>query len=387
MLRSRGTRVALWSVGCLIASGATLGPAVAAARGPAPYIVVLKDRTQDSGVVARSHEGRHKVKPRSIYRHALKGYAATIPSTRVHKLRQDPRVEYVERDGTMRESGQSLPWGIDKIDTDRSSTFAGNGWGAVNNAHAFVVDSGIYRHSDLNVVNRINFAGGPSDDCRGHGTHVAGTLAARDNAATVVGAAPGTRLTAVKVLDCEGSGSKSDIIAGVDYVTARARGTSGPDVATMSLSGDPSRAIDDSVRRSAASGVFYAVAAGNGGSYACRRSPARAGAGTNNGIATVASTDPSDEEAPSSNYGVCVDIWAPGVRVASTRAGGGITTKSGTSMAVPHVAGTGALFRSRHAVTPSYVERKLKSSATVPGTKSKDGRYIRRLFAGGRAGF
>ena len=367
-------------------AAAMLAPTTAAAA-PDRYIVVLKDGIQNSDAVAKDHQGRHKLKPRSVYRHALKGYAATISSARVDTLRQDRRVDYVERDGSMRESAQSLPWGIDKIDTDRSSTLAGNGWGAVKNAHAFIVDSGIYRHSDLNVVNRVNFAGGPDGDCRGHGTHVAGTLAARDNAATVVGAAPGTRLTAVKVLDCEGSGSKSDTIAGVDYVTARARGTSGPDVATMSLSGDRSQAVDDAVRRSAASGVFYAVSAGNETSYACHRSPARTGAGINNGIATVASTGPSDEEAHSSNYGNCVDIWAPGVRVVSTRAGGGMATKSGTSMAVPHVAGTGALFRSRNAVTPSYVEWKLKTSATVPGTKSKDGRYIRRLFAGGAAGF
>jgi aqualysin 1 len=155
----------------------------------------------------------------------------------------------------------------------------------------------------------------------------------------------------------------------------------------VSLGGDPSQAVDDAVRRSARSGVFYAVSAGNDRSRACGRSPARAGAGTNNGIATVASTDSSDEEASSSNYGECVDIWAPGVRVVSTKAGGGMATKSGTSMAVPHVAGSGALFRSRHAVTPTSVERKLKASAKFPGTESKDGRSIRRLFSGGAAGF
>ncbi len=371
---------------CVLALAAVLGPAGASAA-PIRSIVVFKDGVSSPGAVADQHRARLGAQLRHVYKDALKGYAATIPSARLDAVRRDDRVAYVERDGKVKAVGQSLPWGINRVDAERSSTLAGNGWGAVSGVHAFVVDSGIYRHSDLNVVDHVNYAGGTNTDCNGHGTHVAGTLAARDNASAVVGVAPATRLTGVKVLDCSLGGSWSDLIAGVDYVTRRAPYTTGPDVANLSLGGDPNRAADDAVRRSAASGIFYAVAAGNDGTYACNHSPARAGAGTNNGIATVAATGSSEGETSSSNYGSCVDIWAPGYKVLSTRAGGGTTVKSGTSMASPHVAGGWALYRSRHVVSPINVEAKLKASAKLPGTRSKDGRLIRRLYVGGDAGF
>jgi len=371
-------------VACLLAAS-TLSPATASASDR--YIVVLQDGTPNPGEVAREHQQRAGVDPGPVYRHALKGYVGTFPRGRVDALRRDKRVAYVERDSRVHAVGQNLPWGVNKVDADRSSTLAGNGSGTVTPAHAFVLDTGIYRHADLNVINHVNFAGGSNGDCNGHGTHVAGTLAAKDNASTVVGVGPGTRLTGVKVLDCEGSGSSSDVIAGIDYVTRRAPYTSGPDVANMSLSGTPSQAMDDAVRRSAASGVFYAVAAGNDGSGACRKSPARAGAGTVNGIATVAATGPLDREASFSNYGTCVDIWAPGVSIPSTRRGGGTTTMSGTSMSTPHVAAGAALYLSRSPGTPVGVEGKLKSSAKSTATRSKDGRFIRRLNVGGGAGF
>lgn len=268
----------------------------------------------------------------------------------------------------MHTAAQTLPWGVDKVQADKSSTRAGNGRGAVSKAHAFVVDTGIGRHPDLNLANHVNFAGGPNSDCNGHGTHVAGTLAAKDDHSAVVGVAPGVPLTGVKVLDCEGSGWDSDVVAGIDYVTRRARSTSRPDVANLSLGGYPSQAIDDAVRRSAASGVFWAVAAGNDGANACLASPARAGGGMDNGIATVAATNGQDGETYWSNYGSCVDTWAPGSDILSTALGGGTAEISGTSMATPHVAGAAALYRSRHALTPSAVERKLKASAARPGT-------------------
>jgi subtilisin family serine protease len=130
--------------------------------------------------------------------------------------------------------------------------------------------------------------------------------------------------------------------------------------------------------------VFYALAAGNSGANACNSSPARAGAGINNGILTVAATDSADREASWSNYGSCVDIWAPGVSILSTRRGGGMTTMSGTSMASPHGAGGGALYLSTHTFdSPSSVEAALKSAATVTGNRSKDGRTITRLNVGG----
>jgi serine protease len=210
---------------------------------------------------------------------------------------------------------------------------------------------------------------------------VAGTVAARDNASDVVGVAPGAPLTGVKVLGCGGSGSNSGVIAGIDWVTANAVK---PAVANMSLGGSVSQAVDDAVRRSAASGVFYALAAGNDGADACGHSPARAGAGTNNGIMTVAATDSADREASWSNYGSCVDIWAPGVSVLSTRKGGGTTTMSGTSMASPHGAGGGALYLSTNTgSSPAAVESALKSAAQATGTTSKDGRGIVREYVGG----
>ena len=196
-----------------------------------------------------------------------------------------------------------------------------------------------------------------------------------------MGVAPGAPVTGVKVLSCSGSGSNSSVISGINWVTANARK---PAVANMSLGGSAAQAIDDAVRNSAASGVFYALAAGNENTNACTRSPARAGAGTNNGILTVAATDSAELEASWSNYGSCVDVWAPGVSILSTRKGGGTTTMSGTSMASPHGAGGGALYLSSNpGASPSSVEGALKSAAATTGTQSKDGRAITRLAVGG----
>ena len=276
---------------------------------------------------------------------------------------------------------QTIPWGIDKIDADLSSTAAGNSSGAVTNVNAYIIDTGIANHSDLNKVGHVNFAGGQNTDCHGHGTHVAGTVAAIDNTSDVVGVAPGAPLTGVKVLNCAGSGTTSGVIKGVDWVTANAVK---PAVANMSLGGGASTALDSAVTTSASSGVFYAIAAGNSGADACSSSPARAGAGTNNGILTVAATDMSDNEASWSNYGSCVDIWAPGVNILSTKKGGGTTTMSGTSMASPHGAGGGALYLSRNtSATPSAVESALKTAAQATGTSSKDSTAIKRLYVGG----
>ncbi len=345
------------------------------------YIVVLKDGVNDPGQAAGEISRRNDAEVGFVYRNALKGFSAVIPNSRVAEVRADNRVDYVERDGTMRTVAQTLPWGIDKIDADISSTKAGDGTGSISNVHAYIIDTGIdATHPDLNVVGQVNFAGGPNKDCNGHGTHVSGTVAARDNTTDVVGAAPGAPLTGVKVLGCGGSGSTSGVIKGVDWVTANAQK---PAIANMSLGGSVSQALDDAVTRSAASGVFYSLAAGNDGADACDSSPARAGAGTNNGIATTAATDSQNKEASWSNYGSCVDIWAPGVSILSTKKGGGTTTMSGTSMASPHTGGTGALYLSSHTgASPATVESALKTAATTPGTTSKDGRQIKLLYAG-----
>jgi subtilisin family serine protease len=326
-------------------------------------------------------EARQGFQAEHVYSAALRGFSARLSARQIADLEDDPNVAYIEPDGEMYAIAQTLPWGIDKIDADLSSTVAGNGSGVVSNVNVYVIDTGIGSHADLNRVAHVNFAGGRNDDCHGHGTHVAGTVSARDNTSDVVGVAPGAKLTGVKVLSCSGSGSTSGVIKGVDWVTANA---AKPAVANMSLGGGVSSTLDNAVVRSANSGVFYAVAAGNSGANACNSSPARAGAGTNNGIMTVAATDSADREASWSNYGSCVDIWAPGVSILSTRRGGGTTTMSGTSMASPHVAGGGALYLSTHtSANPSSVESALKGAVLTTANKSKDGRTITRLWVSG----
>ena len=358
---------------------------------PDRYIVVFEDGVQRPAAVANEQARENGLQLRFVYSSAIEGYAAVFPNDQaLRRVQNEPRVAYVEQDQVVRAVAQTLPWGIDRVDADQSSTKAGDGSGAVSNVNAYVIDSGIYRtHTDLNVVKHVNFVGdGKNYDCSGHGTHVAGTVAATDNTSDVVGAAPGAPLTGVKVLGCSGSGSWSGVIKGVDWVTANAVK---PAVANMSLGGGASQAVDDAVRKSANSGIFYSIAAGNDGKNACYYSPARAGRtknadGTwnkNNGIVTVAATNKSNGETSFSNYGPCVDIWAPGYSILSTKNGGGTTTMSGTSMAAPHVGGGGALYlSSQTAGNSSGVEVAIKSAAQKPGTKSKDGAEVVLEFVG-----
>ena len=323
-----------------------------------------------------------------VYSRALKGFSARLTAQQIADLENDARVAYVEVDGTMEiigqgrkggggggGGGQTVPWGIAKIGASGNAT--------VTNVRAYIIDTGIDgTHTDLTVVDHVNFAGGSNTDCHGHGTHVAGTVAAEDNSQDVVGVAPGAALYGVKVLGCSGSGSTSGVIKGIDWVTKEAEGAA---IANMSLGGGASEALDNAVINSAASGVFYSIAAGNSGANACNSSPARTGAGTNNGIMTTAATDSQDREASWSNFGSCVDVWAPGVSILSTKRGGGTTTMSGTSMAAPHVGGGGALYLSANpGAAPATVEGVLKGAAVlVTGTYSKDGQDIFRLNVAG----
>ena len=338
-------------------------------------------RYLDRGVVGavRFLEGRANFQADHVYSHAFRGFAARLTARQIQQLEMDSMVKYVEPDGTVTTTAQVLPWGIDRIDADISSTLAGNGSGAVSNVNVYIIDTGVdTSHADLNVVGHVNFAGGPNKDCNGHGTHVAGTASARDNASDVVGAAPGAPITGVKVLGCGGSGTTSGVIKGVDWVAANAKK---PAVANMSLGGGASTALDDAVKNAANSGVFFVVAAGNSGADACNSSPARAG--THNGVLTIAATDAADQEPSWSNYGTCVDLWAPGVSILSTKRGGGTTTMSGTSMASPHAAGTGALYLSGNTgASAATVENALKTQAVSTGTTSKDGRAIQLVYAG-----
>jgi len=375
-----GRRIALLAA---LAAAATLVALPAqAGNGPGAYIVVLKDAV-DPAAVANIHSNKFEARVDAVWGSALRGYAATIPNDRVAALRNDVNVKYVVADGEASIAAQSVPYGIDLVDADVSSTHAGDGSGAVTNTNVYVIDTGVdTSHPDLNVVQFVNFVKGGggknTTDCNGHGTHVAGTIAAKDDTNGVVGVAPGAAIHAVRVLNCQGSGQWSWIISGIDWVTSNHGGNA---VANMSLGGSANQAVDDAVRNSVASGVFYAVSAGNSSADACTQSPARAG--TTNGLMTVAAIDSASREASFSNYGSCVDIWAPGVNVLSTWTGGGYNTISGTSMASPHVTGGGALYRSTHGATPAGVESALKSAAVATGTKSRDGRAITRENVGG----
>jgi aqualysin 1 len=372
------TRILLAAVLAVLASLVPVSAQAGNGVGADRYIVVLKDAV-DPARVADLHAAKYGASVDHVWGTALHGYSAVIPNNRVAAVRIDANVSYVVDDGDVSIDAQTLPWGVDKIDADRSSTLAGNGSGLITNVAAYVIDTGIDQsHPDLNVVEFKQYANGPARDCNGHGTHVAGTIGAIDNTDGVVGVAPGIPLHAVKVLNCAGSGTWSDVISGINFVASQSRAR----VANMSLGGSQNTAVDDAVRGAIGKGVFFAVAAGNDGALACGNSPAAAG--TTNGVATVAATDSGDNEASWSNYGSCVDIWAPGVSVYSTYKSGGYATLSGTSMATPHVAGGAALYLSTHtSASPSTVESALKSAAANTGKRSKDGRTITREYVGG----
>jgi aqualysin 1 len=292
-------------------------------------------------------------------------------------------VAYVEPDGIMRAKAQEIPWGIDRIEADLSSTHAGDGQGAISNVAVYIIDSGIDSgQGDLNVAAHVKLLPFPdflNTDCNGHGTHVAGTASAMDNDLDVVGVAPGVALAGIKVLSCLGTGQTSAVIKGVDLVTANGPK---PGVVNMSLGGAASEALDAAVTNSVNAGFFYAVAAGNESTDACNGSPARLG--PIDGLMTVAATDTNEQEPGFSNYGNCVDIWAPGVSILSTKRGGGTEVLSGTSMASPHVAGAAALYLSSNPIaTPAQIEKAIKDNAVNTGTQSKDGRAIIRLNVGG----
>jgi subtilisin family serine protease len=361
---------ALAAILLLPAAHATTGK-----RATANYIVVLKAGV-DPAAVAGLHASRYGVSVSVVYTHALPGYAASVPTNRVSLLASDPNVDYIEADSVMYPAEQVLPWGIDRVEADLSSAQAGDGEGRVDVVHAYIIDSGIdLDHTDLRVVEHVNFVDPPNEDCNGHGTHVAGTVGARDDDTDVVGMAPGVALHAVKVFNCSGGTPASIITAAVDWVTEHAQK---PAVANMSLGGPKRAALNQAVKRSVDSGVFYSVSAGNSARDACDVSPA--GIGRYKGVMTVAATDINNNEASFSNFGRCVDVWAPGVSILSTGLGGGTRTLSGTSMSAPHVTGAGALFLWQHPnASPALVERMIKGDRVQPGTQSKDGRTIELL--------
>ena len=387
---------------------------------PDQYIVTL-DKGVDPASVANEMAAQHGLGIRHVYRHAIKGFAARIPAGRLKVLARDPRVVAVTADefvhlnkkcATPPCSGgggggedpapppagpaQVTPFGVLRIQGDLSSTVAGNGSGAVD-VDVAVIDTGIMSgHSDLNVVGGINCSKGRADkydDGNGHGTHVAGTIAALDNSIGVVGVAPGARLWAVRVLNNAGSGFTSDVICGIDWVTANADTI---EVANMSLGGSGTdtgcagHPQHQAICNSVAAGVTYVVAAGNDTEDAANHVPASydevitvsALADFNGeaggGAAATCRSDVDDTFANFSNYGPDVDIIAPGVCIESTWNDGGLYTISGTSMASPHVAGAAALYKATYpSASPDVVKAALVGAGNDNWNNSDDGDVVK----------
>ena len=369
------------------------------------YIVVLKDDATARNV-AEEHSRRLGAEVTSVYQHALRGYAAKIPSARLSEVKSDPRVLFVEPDRTAVAFGQTTPTGVNRIDGELSPTAGINGTDQRVNANVAVIDTGINKtHPDLNVAGGRNFASWSLskdgndkwEDGRGHGTHVAGTIAALDNDFGAVGVAPGAKLYGVKVLSNSGTGYQSWIINGIDWVTGRkaefndgnADGDPGINfaVANMSLGSSGSdgscgsNAYHKAICTSVAAGVTYTVSAGNSGADFSGFVPAAynqvltvtAEADFNGqpggGAAPTCRSDVDETPADFSNYATLASdqvhtIAAPGVCIYSTWKSGGYNTISGTSMASPHVAGAAALYKANNpTATPTQVMTQLRIDA------------------------
>jgi subtilisin len=343
------------------------------------YIVVLRDDMPSTAtaVVARQLRISHGLGLGQIYEHAFKGFSATVPAGRLAALSRDPRVDFVQLDSEVQVFGSldfvkaqdhspgEIPTGVNRFDAELNANTA-------SGVNVAVLDTGIHlTHPDLHVKSGKNCTGrGSPTDGNGHGSHVAGTIGAKDNGSGVVGVAPGVTLWAVKVLDNSGSGYISWIICGIDWVTSTRTDTSTSNdiaVANLSLGGsgwDDNNcgysnrdALHRAICRSVDRGVVYVVAAGNSTKDAKNFTPAAYnevitvsaiadydGTGGGGAAPTCSNYGPDDSFAAFSNFGEDVDLAAPGVCIKSTYKNGGYAVGSGTSMASPHVAGLAALY-------------------------------------------
>ncbi|MDT3397491.1 S8 family peptidase [Streptomyces sp. B1866] len=381
---TRSTRAGLTAAA--VAAAAVLGAATALPAGaaePAPaegavigagstgavkdsYIVTLDRRAGGRSASARGRDviAAYGGTIRRTYEAALNGYAVRLTAGQARRLAADPAVDQVVQDTAVSlDATQTSPpsWGLDRVDQaglplDGAYTYPD---GAGAGATVYVIDTGVrISHSDLGgrAVDGYDAVDGDTvaQDGHGHGTHVATTAAG-----TAYGVAKAAKVVAVRVLDNNGSGTTSGVIAGIDWVTRNHRG---PSVANLSLGGSASTALDNAVRNSVASGVTYAVAAGNSSADASRYSPARV-----TEAITVGATTSSDAKSSFSNYGPVLDLFAPGSGITAGWNTGDTATNtiSGTSMASPHVAGAAAVYLADHpAATPAQVSAALVSGAT-----------------------
>ena len=381
----------------LLASAAVLGSPASGGPSAASYIVVL-DKGASLNAVLSQHEALSGLTVEHTYGHALNGYAAKLSPAALSEVRADSRVAFVSPDRVVHATAQTLPTGINRIDADASSTVSGDGTGSVN-VNVAVIDTGIdSSHPDLNVVGGKGCAPGVgTTDGNGHGSHVSGTIAAKDDANGVVGVVPGARLYAVKVLTDGGVGLTSDIVCGIDWVTST-RTDLDPNnniaVANMSLGGGGSddgncgRSNADAehlaICNSVNAGVTYVVAAGNDGVDYRSSTPAAydevltvtAVADFNGapggGAASTCRTDTDDRYASFSNYAVLAadqghTIAAPGVCIYSTWKGSSYGYLSGTSMATPHVAATvhECILSGQCTGTPAEIIQKVRADAAA----------------------
>jgi subtilisin family serine protease len=348
---------------------------------PDQYIVVLRDDIPGPDVDSIGAElaNRHGGVMRQVYRHALKGFSIRLPEAAALALSHDPRVEYVEENGEVHLAVTQFnaPWGLDRIDqrtSQLSSTYTYSNTGA--GVHVYVIDSGIFAaHTQFGGRangNGTTFIadGNGTNDCLGHGTHVAGIVGG-----STYGVAKSVTLHSVRVFNCAGGGATDEsIMAAVDWVTAN---HIKPAVTNMSLRGPAHLGIDDAVRGSIRAGVTYVVGAGNDNFDAANFSPARVAEAL-----TVGATDRFDQEANFSNHGAVVDLYAPGVEIpsawpnnvpampgctlTSTTTNASTANCPGTSMATPHVAGAAALYLQTHAsATPNEVGGVIRHTATT----------------------